>query len=50
MNLPHEQKIKNIAYLEMVSSLEAVKVWHVEWAGLNVMTKCDNHVCGFSAY
>ena len=42
MKLPCEWSSKNIAYLEMVNFLVALKVWHVQWAGLNVMIKCDN--------
>ena len=26
----------------MVNILVAIKVWHVQWAGLSVMIKCDN--------
>ena len=42
MQLPHEWTSKNIAYLEMINILVAVKVWHVQWANLSVMIKCDN--------
>ena len=42
MDLPGEWSCKNIAYLEMVNILAAIKVWHVQWAGLSVMIKCDN--------
>ena len=33
---------QNIAYLEMVNILVALKVWHAQWAGLRVLIKCDN--------
>ena len=42
MQLSHEWTSKNIAYLEMINILVAVKVWHAQWANLNVMIKCDN--------
>ena len=44
MDLPDEWSCKNIAYLEMVNILVAIKVWHVQWAGLSVMIKCDNQL------
>ena len=42
MDLPGEWSYKNIAHPEMVNILVAIKVWHVQWAGLSVMIKCDN--------
>ena len=35
---------QNIAYLEMINILLALKVWHAQWAGLRVLIKCDNQV------
>ena len=32
----------NIAFLEMLNILVALKVWHGEWAGLKFQAKCDN--------
>ena len=32
----------NIAYLEMLNILVALKVWHCQWAGLKVQVKCDH--------
>ena len=40
--LPVSWQSQNIAYLEMVNILVALKVWHVQWAGLRVLIKCDN--------
>ena len=42
MQLCHEWTSKNIAYLEMINILVSVKDWHVQWANLSVMIKCDN--------
>ena len=33
---------QNIAYLEMINILVALKVWHAQWAGTRVLIKCDN--------
>ena len=42
MVLPHDWSCKNIAYLEMINILVAIKVWHIQWANHSVMVKCDN--------
>ena len=36
--LPHSWQDVNIAYTEMINILVALKVWHIQWAGL----QCDN--------
>ena len=33
---------RNIAYTEMINILVALKVWHIQWAGLKVRIQCDN--------
>ena len=33
---------QNIAYLEMINILVALKVWHAQWAGTRILIKCDN--------
>ena len=40
--LPAAWHTENIAYLEMINILVALKVWHAQWAGLRVLIKCDN--------
>ena len=40
--LPVTYQELNIAYLEMLNILVALKVWHGQWAGLKVQVKCDN--------
>ena len=40
--LPHSWQDVNIAYTEMISILVALKVWHIQWAGLKVRIQCDN--------
>ena len=40
--LTEEYHYLNIAYLEMLNILVALKVWHSQWAGLKVQIKCDN--------
>ena len=42
MDLPREWGSKNIAYLEMINILVAIKVWHTQWANQSVLIKCDN--------
>ena len=32
----------NTAYTELIHILVALKVWHIPWAGLSVMIRCDN--------
>ena len=41
MRLTQDWSSKNIAYLEMVNILVAIKVWHAQWANLNVIIKCE---------
>ena len=40
--LPGSWQDVNIAYIEMINILVALKVCHVQWAGLKVSIKCDN--------
>ena len=40
--LPFTYHQLNIAYLEMLNILVALKVWHREWAGARIQVKCDN--------
>ena len=42
LHLPAAYQHLNIAYLEMLNILAALKVWHRQWAGLKVQVKCDN--------
>ena len=42
MDLPQGWSSKNIAYLEMINILVAIKVWHGQWANHSVLIKCDN--------
>ena len=40
--LPKEWQTANIASLEMINILVALKVWHLQWAGHRVLIHCDN--------
>ena len=40
--LAQEYRHVNIASLELLNILVALKVWHSQWAGLKVLIKCDN--------
>ena len=40
--LPQSWQDVNIAYTEMINILVALKVWHLQWAGLRVRILCDN--------
>ena len=40
--LPKEWQTVNIASLEMINILVALKVWHLQWAGHRVLIHCDN--------
>ena len=40
--LPSSWRYLNIAYPELINILVALKVWHIKWAGLSVVIKCDN--------
>ena len=42
LELPHQYHHVNIAYLEMLNIIVALKVWHQQWTGLKVQIKCDN--------
>ena len=42
MDLPPGWSSKNIAYLEMINILVAIKVWHIQWANHSILIKCDN--------
>ena len=40
--LPSSWRDLNIVYTELINILVAFKVWHIQWAGLSVIIKCDN--------
>ena len=40
--LPGSWQDVNIAYTEMINILVALKIWHVQRAGLKVLIQCDN--------
>ena len=42
MTLPTSWRDKNIAQLEMINILVALKVWHRSWSCQKVLIKCDN--------
>ena len=42
LSLPQSWQEVNIAYTEMINILVALKVWHIQWAGLKVRIQCDN--------
>ena len=42
MPLPSSWRDVNIVYTEMINILVALKVWHIQWAGLKVRIQCDN--------
>ena len=42
LELPHQYQNVNIAYLEMLNIIVALKVWHNQWTGSKVQIKCDN--------
>ena len=41
LSLPVSYQQLNVAYLEMLNILVALKVCHTQWAGLKVQIKCD---------
>ena len=43
-SLPEHWQAVNIASLEMINILVALKVWHVQWSGHRVLIHCDNQV------
>ena len=42
LQLPNSWPQHNIAQLEMINILVALKVWHNQWAGQRVVINCDN--------
>ena len=42
LSLPQSWQEVNIVYTEMINILVALKVWHIQWAGLKVRIQCDN--------
>ena len=40
--LPKHWQAVNIASLEMINILVALKVWHLQWSGHRVWIHCDN--------
>ena len=42
LQLPNSWSQHNIAQLEMINILVALKVWHNQWAGQRVVINCDN--------
>ena len=42
LQLPNSWSQHNIAQLEMINLLVALKVWHNQWAGQRVVINCDN--------
>ena len=42
LKLPESWHKCNIAHLEMINILVALKVWHKQWAGQRIVINCDN--------
>ena len=42
LEVPQQYHHVNIAYLEMLNIIVALKVWHKQWTGSKVQIKCDN--------
>ena len=42
MTLPSNWQNVNVAYIEMINILVALKVCHIQWSGHKVLVKCDN--------